>query len=122
MNASSPSPTMSFILQAFDRPGTLDLRRRVRVPHLEFVASRASVFRFGGPMLGEDGTALGSLMIMDLPDRLALNAYIAADPFFACGLFASVHVWETRQVVPECTSGALQTELERQRREALQAP
>lgn len=112
---------MLFIVHAQDRPGSQALRTQARVPHLEFVATSASAFRFGGPLLGDDGQPLGSLMILDLPDRAALDAHLAADPFFGCGLFQVVQVWQTTQVVPEAIPGALRSELERQRRQAAAA-
>jgi uncharacterized protein YciI len=110
---------MLFILQAFDRPGSQALRARARVPHLEFVAERAGAFRFGGPLVGDDGQPTGSLMILELPDRAALDAHMAADPFFRSGLFQQVHVWQTSQIVPERAPGRLRDEIDRQRRAAM---
>lgn len=109
---------MLFILLCRDRAAALPLRQRVRTPHLEFVAGHAERFRYGGPLLGTDGRPEGSLMILDLPDRDALQAHMAADPFFSSGLFDSVTVWASQQVVPEVTSGALRAEIERQRQAA----
>ena len=109
---------MLFIVHALDRPGTQALRMQARVPHLEFVAEHTSVFRFGGPLLGDDGRPIGSLMILDLPDRAALEAHLAADPFFGSSLFQTVQVWQSAQIVPEATPGALRAELAAQRRQA----
>jgi len=106
---------MLYILKCLDRADTGGLRVRARLPHLEFVASRLNAFRFGGPLLGEDGVVVGSLMILELPDDAALEAHMGKDPFFAAGLFASVEVWRSRQVVPEGEPGALGAEIERQR-------
>jgi uncharacterized protein len=102
---------MLFILQCLDRAGSRALRNQARVPHLEFVAAHAKVFRFGGPLLGDDGRVVGSLMILELPDRAALDLHIATDPFFSAGLFHVVNVWQTQQVVPEHTPGALAHEI-----------
>jgi len=98
---------MLFILQCLDRAGSQALRSRARVPHLEFVATHADVFRFGGPLIGDDGCVLGSLMILELPDHAALARHMAADPFFGAGLFQVVNVWQSQQVVPEAAPGAL---------------
>jgi uncharacterized protein YciI len=103
---------MLFILQCIDRAGSQALRRRSRTPHLEFVVGHTEAFRFGGPLLGDDGLPLGSLMILDLPDRAALERHMQADPFFSAGLFQTVNVWQTQQVVPEREPGALMRELE----------
>ncbi|WP_395699137.1 YciI family protein [Aquabacterium sp.] len=112
---------MLFIVQALDRPDSQALRTQARVPHLEFVAGHTAVFRFGGPLLGADGRPVGSLMILDLPDRVALEAHLEADPFFGSGLFQTVQVWQSVQVVPEATPGALRAELDAQRRNAAAA-
>jgi uncharacterized protein len=102
---------MLFILHCIDRPGSQALRRRVRTPHLAFVAGHAERYRFGGPLLGDDGQPLGSLMIVDLPDRAALDGHLREDPFFSSGLFQTVNVWNSQQVVPEREPGALMREL-----------
>src|SRR6185295_2091909 len=39
---------MEFILYCIDKPQRADLRRKVRVPHLEYLAGRQQVFRYGG--------------------------------------------------------------------------
>ncbi len=106
---------MLYILKCLDRAEAGELRMRARVPHLEFVASRLHAFRFGGPLLGEDGIVVGSLMILELPDEAALEEHMRKDPFFVAGLFANVEVWRSRQVVPEPAPGALRAEIERQR-------
>lgn len=110
---------MLFIIQALDRPAHHGLRTQVRADHLHFVARHVKAYRFGGPLLGDDGQPMGSLMILELPDRATLEAHLAADPFFSAGLFQLVQVWQTVQVVPEHEPGGLQREIERQRRQAI---
>jgi uncharacterized protein len=102
---------MQFALYCIDKPGSATLRARLRVPHLEYTQKRQHVFRFGGPLLDGAGQARGSLMILELPDRAALDAHMEGDPFFGAGLFESVSIWSTRQVMPEAESGALAREL-----------
>lgn len=102
---------MEFILYCIDKPNRAALRSTLRVPHLRYVKDRQHVFRFGGPMLDDAGRPRGSLMILELPDRAALRAHMAGDPFFGGNLFESVTIWETRQVMPEAEPGGLQREL-----------
>jgi hypothetical protein len=109
---------MEFVLYCIDKPGRAGVRRQARVPHLQYVSGRQEVFRYGGPMLDAGGITIGSLMILSLPDRAALDRHIKGDPFFGADLFESVTVWESRQVLPERAPGALQAELEQQRRQA----
>lgn len=106
---------MLFILLCKDHPGALPVRNRARLPHLDFVVDHVAVFRYGGPLLGATGQPEGSLMILDLPDRDALDAHMRADPFFSAGLFESVSVWASQQVVPETVPGGLRAEIQRQR-------
>ncbi len=107
---------MDFILYCIDKPNRADLRRTVRVAHLDYVSTRQQVFRYGGPLVAEDGQVKGSLMILSLPDRAALDRHIGGDPYFSADLFESVTIWTSRQVVPEAAPGALQAELAEQRR------
>jgi len=107
---------MEFILYCIDKPQRADLRRKVRVPHLEYLAGRQQVFRYGGPLVDDAGVVRGSLMIVSVADRAALDLHMRADPFFAADLFETITVWASRQVVPEREPGALQVELAEQRR------
>ncbi len=66
-------------------------------------------------MLDETGKVVGSLMVLDLPDRAALDAHMARDPYFKEGIFGSVEVFESRQIVPEMVPGSLDAELAKQR-------
>ena len=102
---------MQFALHCIDKPGSAALRARLRVPHLEYAQARQHVFRFGGPLLDDAGQPRGSLMILELPDRRALDAHMAGDPFFSAELFESVSISSTRQVMPEAAPGGLTREL-----------
>lgn len=102
---------MKFALYCIDNPGSAALRATLRVPHLVYTQSRQHAFHYGGPLLDEAGQPRGSLMILELPDRAALDAHMHGDPFFGAGLFASVSIWTTRQVMPQTEAGALEREL-----------
>jgi uncharacterized protein YciI len=106
---------MEFVLYCIDAPDAAPTRARVRLAHLEHALRHRAHFRYGGPLLDDAGATKGSLMVMDFPDRPALDAYLAGDPYFQSGMFASVAVWPSRQIFPEVVPGALQRELQRQR-------
>ena len=107
---------MDFILYCIDKPDRGATRQTARVPHLEYLSTRQDLFRYAGPLVDADGRVRGSLMILSLPDRAALELHMRGDPFFSADLFESVGVWSSRQVVPESAPGALQAELAQQRR------
>jgi uncharacterized protein YciI len=104
---------MPFIVYAKDKPGS-SLRAKWRAAHLEFVTTCRDVFRYGGPLIDASGAVVGSIMVLDLPDRAALDAHMARDPYFREAIFASVEIFETRQIVPELVPGSLDAELAKQ--------
>jgi uncharacterized protein len=111
---------MLFVIHGHDRPdGGAALRRRIRGAHLRFVLANPGVFRYGGPLLSESGETIGSLMLVDLPDRKARDRFLAEEPYCRNGLFAPLQVHPTRQVVPEIAPGLLAKELAREDLSAL---
>jgi uncharacterized protein len=107
---------MHFVVIARDEP-TGEARLRHRPAHLDFVAERQDDIVYAGPLL-DGGNMVGSLFVFDLPDRAALDAYLAADPYFTAPIFASVEIFESRWMVPEREPGFLKAEAARARRTA----
>lgn len=103
---------MLFVVYCKDKPG--DLRARLRPYHLRHVIANPKPYRFGGPLMGDDGQVIGSFILFEVEDRAQLDAVMAADPYFRDGLYQSVEVHATRQVVPEIQPGSLQQELARE--------
>lgn len=107
---------MLFVLCGMDKPQVgAQLRRETRAAHLEFVTRNPGVFRQGGALLDDDGAMAGSLMIVELPDRAALERFLAEEPYSKAGLYEPYIVREYRQVVPEPTPGFIAGELARER-------
>jgi uncharacterized protein YciI len=51
-----------------------------------------------GPLLSDDGQrGIGSLFVLDVPDRDAAQAWAEADPFHAGGVWGEVRVHRFRQ-------------------------
>lgn len=105
---------MLFFIKAMDRPGT-GMRQKCRTAHLEFVTSCHERFAYGGPLIDDSGAVVGSIMVLDLPDRAALDAHMAKDPYFREPVFETVEIFQTRQIVPETVPGSLEAELAKQR-------
>lgn len=87
-----------FALICLDRPGHADLRRDTRAEHLAYVA-RTGVVTMAGPFLDEDGGMIGSLIVLEVDDRAAAEAWAADDPYARAGLFESVSVQRWNKVV-----------------------
>lgn len=107
---------MNFVV--IGRDGDPSLRREERAAHLEYVAGRQHLIVYAGPLL-ESGAMIGSIFVFDVPDRAALDAHLAKDPYFTRPIFESVEIWESRRMVPEREPGFLSAEAERARAAAL---
>lgn len=89
---------MLFVILCTDHPDSVEKRAGVRGSHLQYLASCAERLVHAGPMLGEDGAACGSLLVVDMADRHAAEAFAAADPYAKADLFASVVIRGHRTV------------------------
>jgi len=94
---------MQFLVMA--RDGTddeaIERRKRARPIHLEAIAPfvEAGNVLVGGAMLSEDGEMIGSMLLMDFPDRPAFDAWFEADPYVAHGVWQDVEVRPFRTAV-----------------------
>ena len=91
---------MLFVLTCRDRPGHLEVRKANRAAHLDYLAERAAQIRLAGPLLDPADAPAGSLIVIEVADRAAAEAFAAGDPYAKAGLFASVDIDPFRQVVP----------------------
>jgi len=91
---------MYFAIHCIDKPGSGDLRAATRPEHLNYINDIVDRIVAAGPLLGIDGAAIGSLLIVDFIDRKAAIAFAAGDPYAQAGLFASVAVTAWRKVIP----------------------
>ena len=89
---------MLFSLINIDRPASLDLRMGVRPAHLEYLESQVRKIVSAGAMLDASGQPSGSLLVVDVEDRAAAEAFASADPYARAGLFESSVVRPFRQV------------------------
>ena len=93
---------MLFVLTCLDKPDAGTLRTQTRPAHLEFIRARIQQVPLAGPILSEDEkTPIGSMLIVDLPNRAAVDRFLAEDPYGKAGLFQSVTVRPFRKVFPE---------------------
>jgi len=88
---------MHFVIHALDRAAAGDLRARTRPEHLSYV-NRFDL-TFGGPMFDEDGTMCGSLIVVEVEDRAAAEAFAAGDPYVKAGLFEQVTITAMKPVL-----------------------
>jgi uncharacterized protein YciI len=86
----------------YDGPLGGELRTLHREAHLANLAplDAAGKVVHAGPLLGEDGTPLGSLILFEAPDLAAAKAFAAQDPYVVGGVFARYEVRATRVTFP----------------------
>ncbi|WP_142850518.1 YciI family protein [Telmatospirillum sp. J64-1] len=91
-----------FIIYCVDKPGHGHVRAANRDAHLAYMRTAGKTLVIGGPMLSDDGSQmLGSMLVLDLPDRAAVEAFLAEDPYAKADLFESVVIRRYRKVFPE---------------------
>jgi len=91
---------MLFVIHAMDKPDAMALRMKVRPDHLAYMKTQKAVV-MGGPMLSDDGkTLLGSMLLVEAPDRAAVETLSQNDPYAKAGLFESVVIRAFKKVLP----------------------
>ena len=97
---------MYFLILCEDKPDHLPVRLANREAHLAYARETGAV-RVGGPTTTDDGSAMtGSLLVIEVADRAAAEAFVAGDPYGKAGLFASVAIKPWKWVIGAPTAGA----------------
>lgn len=89
---------MLFVLICHDKPGALQVRMDNRPAHLAYIEA-TRVVSLAGPFVDDEGKSTGSLIVLDVADKAAAEAWAAGDPYAKAGLFESVSVQGWRKVV-----------------------
>ena len=87
---------MLFAIKIYDKPNSGALRDIGRQAHLDYLRKYEAQTSFAGPFLTEDGSKeLGSLRILDLPDRTAAERNVAEEPYIRVGAQEvwTIHRW-----------------------------
>ncbi|MEO0773881.1 MAG: YciI family protein, partial [Pseudomonadota bacterium] len=58
-----------------------------------------SIVSQAGPLLNDAGDMCGSLVVLDVPDMAAAEAFVAGDPYGKAGLFESVELIPWNKVI-----------------------
>jgi uncharacterized protein len=94
-----------FAIRFHDKPGAGVLRTQLLQAHLEWVAAHADTLRAAGSLRESPGaTPMGGLWVVRAPDRAAVEALIATDPFTTGGLRASWEIFYWSKALPQPVS------------------
>lgn len=89
---------MPYLIRTTDKPDTLELRNSTRPAHLEYLKAHTGRILAAGALLNDDGSGgHGGVIILDVEERAAAEAFIESDPFTKAGLFATVEVTRWRK-------------------------
>ncbi len=89
---------MRFVLMTKDKPGALQVRMDNREAHLAYIAE-TGVVEMAGPLLDGDGQMCGSLIVLDVEDAVAAQAWADNDPYAKAGLFSDVTLTAWKKVI-----------------------
>ena len=92
---------MQFMAYCLDKPGALEVRMANRPKHAEYLTSHNDKIVYAGPLLDDKDSMMGSLLVLDLADRAAMDDFLKNDPYAKAGLFQSVSVHPVRKVFPK---------------------
>ena len=89
---------MQFLVKACDGEGMLEKRMEVRPRHLEGMKALGKQIICAGGLLDEAGNMKGSALVMEFPDRGALDDYLKNEPYVVAGVWQKIEV-ESMNVV-----------------------
>lgn len=90
---------MHWLIKCRSKPATDALREATLPAHRNFLDGYPEVTWYSGPLFTDDNkNAIGSLRLIEFPDRAAALAYINADPYTKAGIFQSIAIerWQPR--------------------------
>jgi uncharacterized protein YciI len=84
---------MHWLIKCRAKPNINALREATLPAHTKFLDGYPEVTWFSGPLFSDDNkNAIGSLRLIEFPDRAAAETYINADPYTKAGLFESITI------------------------------
>ena len=89
---------MQFMIKAYDGEGMLEKRMEVRPRYLEGMKALGKRIIVAGGLLDDEGRMKGSALVLEFPDRAALDEYLKNEPYVVEGVWRKIEV-ETMNVV-----------------------
>lgn len=87
---------MLFVIHGIDREGALETRKAHYEAHKAFLSDTSPygvTMVMSGPLVADDGaTMIGSLFLLEAPDRAAVERFNKADPFHAANIWERVTI------------------------------
>lgn len=89
---------MLYMLYGVDGPDGAARRNVAREDHFRYLEKHKDILVLGGATLKDaDDTRTGSVLIINVPDRAAADAFAAAEPLRKAGVFKSYTITRMRR-------------------------
>jgi uncharacterized protein YciI len=88
---------MLFAVHCVDAEGVEAIRARHLTPHKDYLVGQKHILVVGGALTDNDDQPVGSLYIVNVPDRQAAEAFSNNDPFTSAGVFGTVTITAMRK-------------------------
>lgn len=89
---------MLYMLYGVDGPDSAARRDTAREEHFAYLEKHSDILVLGGATLADaDDTRTGSLLIINVPDRAAADAFAEGEPLRKAGVFKSYTVSRMRR-------------------------
>jgi hypothetical protein len=89
---------MLYIIYQEDRPDGAAIRAATRDEHFAYLDKHEDILVLGGALLeDDDATRKGSVLIVNVPNRAAAEAFSENEPFRKAGLFSLVKISRMRR-------------------------
>lgn len=82
---------MDFLVTAYDKPNSLELRNNTRDSHLQYLKRNINIIVTAGPIL-VDNKPIGSCLIVSCAGKDELDELLNNDPYKLVGLFDKVDI------------------------------
>ena len=84
---------MAYVVTILDDPQREHLQAQFEQAHYDYLRAHEPLIMLRGGLGNETGSgSIGGLLVLDLPSREAVHAFIARDPFAQAGLQAEVTI------------------------------
>lgn len=91
---------MPYLVETTNDPVQSALREQTRPAHLDYLETMMHLLLAAGATLSEDGkTPTGSFYILDVEERVAAEAFMAAEPYSMAGILTSVRYARWRKAI-----------------------
>lgn len=94
---------MFFVFIGRDKENMTAIRQATRPAHRAYIYGHHGHVRlvYGAPLANEAGEMAGTMLLIEAPDSVAAQAFIAGDPYQKADLFASASLQALHEAAPE---------------------